>query len=86
MKQQFSIMSTSGREVLNDIVVEVHTRLGDNAFIEFADTPLTKADEFFWRYLKFEFPEEADFVATLTTLLSKLRELPIHPDLKLKVF
>jgi len=82
LEQEISLMSSSGREMLSRVVDLVHMKLGNKAFKELSETPVALSEEFFWKYLKFEWNPRADPVAELSQIHSILDRMENHPDIQ----
>lgn len=80
--QELSLVSSAGREMLSRVVDLVHVKLGDKAFAEIAELPVTGAAEFFWKYLRFEWNPKADPVSELSQIHSILDRMPNHKDIR----
>ena len=81
-RQQLSICSDSGRKELSKLVDLVHVKLGDKAFAELAETSMVGLQDFFWKYLQYEWNHKTDPVGQFVKLQGLLEELPNHPEIR----
>ena len=81
-RQELSLMSQQGKAIASLVMEQVHVKLGNKTFMEICECPMTKLDEFFWKYLKFEINPDSDPVSELHRIHVILDGLPNHPDIR----
>lgn len=82
LAQEISLKSDAGMKVASRVMELTHVKLGNAAWMEVVVTEMQRLDEFFWKYLHFEWNPDADPVGQLTSILHILNQLPDHHDMK----